>query len=106
MQKLGRAGTLSAAREHVCGGDALDDLPLRSDRAGIAERVQRPNGFTDPGLAMTNYLGCAGSFVQSAYYDQPEQRRNGIIIEDGNLRIDYTQHAVSALVQYLEYTTH
>jgi prepilin-type N-terminal cleavage/methylation domain-containing protein/prepilin-type processing-associated H-X9-DG protein len=45
-----------------------------------------PNGYDNPGVAATNYVGCAGSFVQSAYYDQPDQRRNGIIIEDGNYR--------------------
>jgi prepilin-type N-terminal cleavage/methylation domain-containing protein/prepilin-type processing-associated H-X9-DG protein len=52
-------------------------------------------GFDDPGLAATNYLGCAGSFVQSAYYDQPEPRKNGIIIEDGNFRFANVEDGTS-----------
>jgi prepilin-type N-terminal cleavage/methylation domain-containing protein/prepilin-type processing-associated H-X9-DG protein len=52
-------------------------------------------GFDDPGLAATNYLGCAGSFVQSAYYDQPVQRKNGIIIEDGDFRFSNVEDGTS-----------
>ncbi len=39
-----------------------------------------------PGIAASNYLGCAGSFVQSAYYDQPEARRNGMMVEDKSMK--------------------
>jgi prepilin-type N-terminal cleavage/methylation domain-containing protein/prepilin-type processing-associated H-X9-DG protein len=39
-------------------------------------------GFSDPGLATTNYVGCAGSFSGSAYYDSVADRRNGVIMED------------------------
>lgn len=39
-------------------------------------------GYNDPGLATTNYVGCAGSFSGSAYYDSPLERRNGVIMED------------------------
>jgi prepilin-type N-terminal cleavage/methylation domain-containing protein/prepilin-type processing-associated H-X9-DG protein len=39
-----------------------------------------------PGIASSNYLGVAGSFVLSAYYNQPESRRNGMMIEDKSLR--------------------
>jgi prepilin-type N-terminal cleavage/methylation domain-containing protein/prepilin-type processing-associated H-X9-DG protein len=52
-------------------------------------------GFDDPGLAATNYVGCAGSFVQSAYYDQPTERKNGIIIEDGNFRFSNVEDGTS-----------
>lgn len=41
----------------------------------------------NPGFAPTNYVGCSGSFVQSAYYDQPEGRKNGIMIEDSRMGI-------------------
>lgn len=40
----------------------------------------------NPGIASSNYLGVAGSFVASAYYNQPEGRRNGMMIEDKALR--------------------
>lgn len=55
-----------------------------------AEHIQIGNatsafGFVDPGMTTTNYVGCAGSFVQSAYYDQPEDRKNGILFEDSYL---------------------
>lgn len=39
-----------------------------------------------PGIASSNYLGVAGSFVASAYYNQPEGRKNGMMIEDRSLR--------------------
>ena len=42
--------------------------------------------FSNPGIAATNYLGCAGSWVTAAYYTRPARRRNGILIEDGNLK--------------------
>jgi prepilin-type N-terminal cleavage/methylation domain-containing protein/prepilin-type processing-associated H-X9-DG protein len=57
--------------------------PSKNFRVGTSSDA---SGFDNPGIAGTNYVGCAGSFVQSAYYDQPEPRRNGIIIEDSNLR--------------------
>jgi prepilin-type N-terminal cleavage/methylation domain-containing protein/prepilin-type processing-associated H-X9-DG protein len=52
-------------------------------------------GFDDPGLAATNYVGCAGAFVQSAYYDQPVERKNGIVIEDGNIRFANVEDGTS-----------
>ena len=40
-------------------------------------------GFSDPGLAVTNYVGCGGSFSGSAYYSStPVENKNGIIMED------------------------
>jgi prepilin-type N-terminal cleavage/methylation domain-containing protein/prepilin-type processing-associated H-X9-DG protein len=44
-------------------------------------------GFNDPGLAMTNYLGCGGSFIQSAYNIGVAQadRKNGLLMEDANI---------------------
>ncbi|MCA9195743.1 MAG: DUF1559 domain-containing protein [Planctomycetales bacterium] len=39
-----------------------------------------------PGIAASNYLGVAGAFVQSAYYDQPEGRKNGMMIEDKSMK--------------------
>ncbi|MGE0755702.1 MAG: DUF1559 domain-containing protein [Pirellulaceae bacterium] len=42
-------------------------------------------GFNDPGLTVTNYVGCAGSFTSSAYYEQPADRRNGILMEDARM---------------------
>jgi prepilin-type N-terminal cleavage/methylation domain-containing protein len=41
--------------------------------------------FNNPGMAATNYTGCAGSFVQAAYYDANPGRRNGILIEDAKI---------------------
>jgi prepilin-type N-terminal cleavage/methylation domain-containing protein len=52
-------------------------------------------GYDNPGVAATNYVGCAGSFVQSAYYDQPDERRNGIMIEDSNLRFANVEDGTS-----------
>ncbi len=40
----------------------------------------------EPGIASSNYLGVAGSFVASAYYNQPEGRRNGMMIEDKSIK--------------------
>jgi prepilin-type N-terminal cleavage/methylation domain-containing protein/prepilin-type processing-associated H-X9-DG protein len=57
--------------------------PTKNFRVGTSGD---PNGYDNPGVAVTNYVGCAGSFVQSAYYDQPDQRKNGILFEDANLR--------------------
>jgi len=57
--------------------------PVKNFRIGTSSD---PNGYDNPGVAATNYVGVAGSFVQSAYYDQPEPRKNGIIFEDANLR--------------------
>lgn len=39
-----------------------------------------------PGIASSSYLGVAGAFVQSAYYDQPEGRKNGMMIEDRSMK--------------------
>lgn len=39
-----------------------------------------------PGIAASNYLGVAGSFELSAYYDQPEARKNGMMIEDKSMK--------------------
>ncbi len=39
-------------------------------------------GFSDPGLAITNYVACGGSFAGSAYYDSAAAQRNGILMED------------------------
>jgi prepilin-type N-terminal cleavage/methylation domain-containing protein/prepilin-type processing-associated H-X9-DG protein len=52
-------------------------------------------GYVNPGLAVTNYIGCAGSFVQSAYFDQPEPRRNGIMIEDSRLGMQAVRDGTS-----------
>lgn len=38
-----------------------------------------------PGIASSNYLGVAGSFVSSAYYNQPAGRKNGMMIEDQSM---------------------
>lgn len=45
-------------------------------------------GYSDPGLAVANYVGCGGSFTQSAYYDAAADRRNGIIMEDTKLSFE------------------
>lgn len=39
-----------------------------------------------PGMTTTNYVACAGTFVSSAYYDQPEDRKNGILFEDSDIK--------------------
>ncbi|MBI3469636.1 MAG: DUF1559 domain-containing protein [Planctomycetes bacterium] len=55
-------------------------------------------GYDNPGLAATNYVGCAGSFVQSAYFDQPEPRRNGIMIEDSHLGVESVRDGTSQTI--------
>jgi prepilin-type N-terminal cleavage/methylation domain-containing protein len=45
-------------------------------------------GFSDPGLAVTNYVGCGGSFTGSAYYSSVEAAKNGIIMEDTNFSFE------------------
>ncbi len=57
--------------------------PVKHFRVGSGSE---PNSVTDPGITATNYVGCGGAFTQSQYYDSPEPQRNGIIIEDSNLR--------------------
>jgi prepilin-type N-terminal cleavage/methylation domain-containing protein/prepilin-type processing-associated H-X9-DG protein len=44
-------------------------------------------GFNDPGLAMTNYVGCGGAFTTSAYGigGLAADGKNGILMEDTNL---------------------
>ena len=42
--------------------------------------------FSNPGIAATNYLGCPGSFTVAAYYTAPRARRNGILLEDGDIQ--------------------
>jgi prepilin-type processing-associated H-X9-DG protein len=46
-----------------------------------------PYGYSDPGIAVTNYVGVAGAFELSAYYDSPPNRRGGIVIEDSKLSV-------------------
>jgi prepilin-type N-terminal cleavage/methylation domain-containing protein len=41
----------------------------------------------DPGMTTTNYVACAGSYALSAYYDQPDDRKNGILFEDSYLNM-------------------
>lgn len=36
-------------------------------------------------IASTNYVGCAGSFILSAYYDQAAERRNGMLGEESRV---------------------
>lgn len=43
--------------------------------------------FNNPGIATTNYVGVSGSFLFSAYYNSPEGRKNGLLIEDARLGI-------------------
>ena len=47
-----------------------------------------PFGYDNPGIAITNYVGCAGAFVQSAYYDQPDDRKNGLLFEDAKITLE------------------
>lgn len=78
----------------------LPNRPLVASRLSIARcpsasqpdnimvgTAANPNGFANPGLTTTNYVACAGSFVQSAYYDQPDGRKNGILYEDSDINI-------------------
>jgi prepilin-type N-terminal cleavage/methylation domain-containing protein/prepilin-type processing-associated H-X9-DG protein len=46
-----------------------------------------PFSITAPGMTTTNYVAVAGSFVASAYYDQADDRRNGILGEDSYLNM-------------------
>jgi prepilin-type processing-associated H-X9-DG protein len=46
-----------------------------------------PFGDDNPGIAVTNYVGVAGSFELSAYFNSADDRRGGIVIEDGKLSI-------------------
>jgi prepilin-type N-terminal cleavage/methylation domain-containing protein/prepilin-type processing-associated H-X9-DG protein len=46
-----------------------------------------PYGYSDPGIATTNYVGVAGAFELSAYYDSAPDRRGGIIMEDTKFTI-------------------
>jgi prepilin-type N-terminal cleavage/methylation domain-containing protein/prepilin-type processing-associated H-X9-DG protein len=66
--------------------------PVKNFRVGSGSE---PNSFADPGLAVTNYVGCGGAFTQSQYYDSPEPQRNGIIIEDSNLRFSNVEDGTS-----------
>jgi prepilin-type N-terminal cleavage/methylation domain-containing protein/prepilin-type processing-associated H-X9-DG protein len=66
--------------------------PVKNFRVGTASDA---NGFADPGLTATNYVGCAGAFTQSAYYDSPDAQKNGIIIEDSNLRFANVEDGTS-----------
>src|SRR5947208_16388172 len=57
--------------------------PVKNFRVGSGSE---PNSFVDPGITVTNYVGCGGAFTQSQYYDSSEPQRNGIIMEDTSLR--------------------
>lgn len=63
-------------------------VPFASCPSGTKEdhlKYIRPGSdwvFDDPGVASTNYVACAGSFIQSAYYNQPRGRKNGVLYED------------------------
>jgi prepilin-type N-terminal cleavage/methylation domain-containing protein len=62
------------------------DNPSRHYQIGITAS-HAPYGYSDPGLAVTNYVGVAGSFELSAYYNQPDDRRDGVLIEDAKLAL-------------------
>src|SRR5262249_42295962 len=57
--------------------------PVKFFRVGTGGE---PNSDAHRGIAVTNYVGCGGAFTKSQYYDPPEPQRNGIVIEDSNLR--------------------
>ena len=59
----------------------------RCPSSGDPEHIRLgPNTIPiQPGIASSNYLGVAGSFVQSAYSNQPDGRRNGMMIEDRSM---------------------
>ncbi|QDV25198.1 DUF1559 domain-containing protein [Aureliella helgolandensis] len=53
----------------------------------------------NPGIASSNYLGVAGSFVASAYYNQPAGRKNGMTIEDRSIKFgDVTDGTSNTLI--------
>ncbi len=62
---------------------ALQHCPSSGDPLHI---ILGPNTLPiQLGIAASNYLGVAGSFVASAYYNQPEGRKNGMMIEDRSM---------------------
>ena len=48
-------------------------------------QVTGTNSIDDPGIASTNYVACAGAFELSGYWDQPEERKNGIFAEESEV---------------------
>jgi prepilin-type N-terminal cleavage/methylation domain-containing protein len=42
--------------------------------------------YHDPGILAANYVGSSGAFVQSAFFDAPADRRNGLLLEEQSLR--------------------
>ena len=74
--------------------------------AGDAQRLQRYRTALENCLVFVTTLQYAESNTQHF----ADWYRHNVLVggfheshQDGNLRIDYTQHAVSALVQYLTY---
>jgi len=45
-------------------------------------QVLGASSIDDPGIASTNYVACAGAFVLSGYWNQPEERKNGMFFEE------------------------
>jgi prepilin-type N-terminal cleavage/methylation domain-containing protein/prepilin-type processing-associated H-X9-DG protein len=66
--------------------------PVKVFRVGSGSE---PSSDVDPGLTATNYVGCGGAFTQSQYYDSPDAQKNGIIIEDSNLRFSNVEDGTS-----------
>src|SRR5207248_456916 len=68
-QQPNRTAITSLFKLQVCPSA---DNPVQWFQIGAAGD---PFGDVDPGVAVTNYVGVAGAFEQSAYYDQPNDRR-------------------------------
>src|SRR5205085_4937841 len=66
--------------------------PVKNFRVGSGSEA---NSFADPGLTVTNYVGCGSAFTQNQYYDSLEPQGNGIIIEDTKHRFSNVEEGTS-----------
>jgi prepilin-type N-terminal cleavage/methylation domain-containing protein len=63
------------------------------------QHIRIPNQADTPGIAPSNYVGIAGSYLHSQRYNNPEARKNGVLYENSAVRMkDITDGASKTLM--------
>jgi hypothetical protein len=101
----GRAVAVQPGAESGCCAESLAQACRVARHAGDLQRYQRYREAVENGLRFLTTLQYTAANTQHFVEEYRLQLLGGFHAssQDGTLRIDYTQHAVSAMVQYLRY---
>ena len=81
-----RSNTMANADNQLA---VVEQFGTTSCPSANQERLFAVGTQTDPvRIATTNYVGCAGAFELSAYWDEPEERQNGMLGEESEVTFD------------------